>query len=968
MKWRILVCGAAALHVLAVSASILWADPATFDPGGISALQLAPLAQRAAKPADVAVAVWPTGVIDAHRTHHLTANAPTIVIFAVANPNGRDLKRGALSIDLPTGVNVLGANGYLAWHLRTTEKITRDGQSYVRITCPVSVHPTTIPRGPHRNSYFARYRPPAVWLTTTLAAGVRPGKLYVRFLYTEDAAAKAGTSVIEGLAAAETPKQLDALMAGTSAIDGLTAAPESDVDLLISPPLAAQQPRFARSGVMGRFILNGNADIGDPLGTYWRQLGYNFIVRGPRITKPIAGVDHWVEAPVQNAFEVAGATEVPEDLRFVAEGKALPRVVTPAAIYRQDEWVRANVFTQFDRLIAGEIDQYKIFNHATCFLINWEPYRYMTGDQSPRNRAEFVTWSKLAAADVEAVWPEQVAAKYPEQWRNFLNWQLGQVMQTLTSYVHAAGEKAGVKARLGIWCSNDAIYAEGADPIRILEWGDMPLDVVTWQYFYVPNARGPFPIIDRMGAPQVVRSARVASWTDERLGGARQIRVGCLYGWEQTSGSDGYFFPEQVAFLHLSGIFTGSEVVQNYAEYPIWDGRYAAEMAAANTRIARWDDFIINGRMVRQHVAIPVSPYPQQVAQDVTPAQQELVSEWLHPDYLYTFGYEKDGKRLITMANTWDYADVFVRLRVLGLDPAQRYHLSEPEQNRLFVTERGTAALTAADLEQGLVVHVGAMRWGAFLVEPAGATELRLVPPQAVQEAMTARRTTHQDAVEQDSRRYRQDFATATPGILGQGVHGELVVDGRIQIGYVGQRTASAKLHAAVVDRKGDHAMRLFDDDGRASVYVAIHEVLPAGTWDFDLTVERVAPMSISLGNDTAVLTVPTAAQWQAWFGTPYQANWVYLESKGGDPKALRPIDTGVAVAAGKTYQMQWTWDAQNSVTITANGEPIVSNAGMLNAAAGVSSFRWLTTAYSGTLDDNAVFLIDRIKVMAPQH
>ena len=42
----------------------------TFDPGGLNLLKVKPLAGRGQKPDDVAVAVWPSGIIDAGQKHY----------------------------------------------------------------------------------------------------------------------------------------------------------------------------------------------------------------------------------------------------------------------------------------------------------------------------------------------------------------------------------------------------------------------------------------------------------------------------------------------------------------------------------------------------------------------------------------------------------------------------------------------------------------------------------------------------------------------------------------------------------------------------------------------------------------------------------------------------------------------------------------------------------------------------------
>jgi len=67
------------------------------------------------------------------------------------------------------------------------------------------------------------------------------------------------------------------------------------------------------------------------------------------------------------------------------------------------------------------------------------------------------------------------------------------------------------------------------------------------------------------------------------------------------------------------------------------------------------EEFTLRGRKERTHVVIPVTPYPQRTAETATPAEQDALPA-LGKDnaqYLYSYEYVRDGKRLIAVANAW---------------------------------------------------------------------------------------------------------------------------------------------------------------------------------------------------------------------------------------------------------------------------------------------------------------------------
>lgn len=678
-----------------------------FAPGGMTSMKIATYESRSREPAGVDVAVWPTALADAENTHYLTRTMPTIMIFAIANPDAVEPQHAWLVFDLPPDISLLGVNNLLTWSQLQTSQVTHDGQTYTRYQIPCSVHETTFPRGFYNNSWYNRYRPPAIWLTSSLQPGPT-GKIYYHVIYEAD--------------------------------EVQTSSPEQSVDVTILPAINATQPAIAGSGVMGRFILNTNETATAGIITeYIKDLGYNFYIAGPSQSYAPSGLERWSNSRIQNGFRLDGVSQgdIPTAIRYVSNNGNFPNAVSPWSIYREHSFITDNLFDLHQQEVtAGE---------ATSTYANWEAYAYLqNGDYSQQSMEEFITWSGLTRTQVETGWPLQTIATYPLEWKQFRNWELGMATQAMTEKMTEMGGNSRFCVAVSSTTIGPGAITLGGYDMAIIPWGDMPYDLQTWQYCFVPNLMGAYPVSDRCGAVQVVRSGALSRILDQAFGVNRQVRFSCAYGYEQTS-MDGYFLPEQLGFLHLSTIFAGAEFAANYPEYPVWDGRYAREIALANTRIALWEDMILNGSRTREHVLIPISPYPQQVAGNVTPSEQEVDENWTSPEppeYLYSFEYHKDGKRLITIANTWDYADVFVRIKFPDMTSGS-YMMREPEENRVFANASGNASLSSSDLANGLLVHIGATRWGAFLLESydaqiAGAATLIT---QAAIEAIVSDRT-----------------------------------------------------------------------------------------------------------------------------------------------------------------------------------------------------------------------------------
>jgi len=151
-----------------------------------------------------------------------------------------------------------------------------------------------------------------------------------------------------------------------------------------------------------------------------------------------------------------------------------------------------------------------------------------------------------------------------------------------------------------------------------------------------------------------------------------------------------------------------------------YDARYWKALADANTAIAAFEDFTLDGTAARGHQVTPLTPCPAPSPRFFeAPAGGIDVEKWADADIVQSWEYRLGRRRLVALANYWQRGQCFARLSFSDVEPHGRYVLREPLAHRVFGTEDGEAQLTGAMLQQGIRVHVGAQRFAFFVLEPA---------------------------------------------------------------------------------------------------------------------------------------------------------------------------------------------------------------------------------------------------------
>lgn len=929
--------------VLMTSALCMAAMPEAapaLDAGGLTAITLKPFEERNPQPADVAVAVWPTSMLDAQNTHHLSQNQPTIMILPLANPQARQLSEARIVVDLPAGVELFWSNAYLNWDKLESTSIEHNSQPYTRYLLPCTVHPTTFPNTQGGSLQgFVFKRPPALWLKSSAAPGDSLNDVYLQVQYKERAA--------NSLPDVETTWQESAV---------------TQIQLKVDASARTAQPQQVKSGVMGRFILNGGRqpDNAQAIHEWLTELGYNFVIRGVPTAPAIDNLAIWQETRIQNAYRTGG--DVPQDAAFIVNGKALPGVVTPAAIYRKDAWVVQNVLSDLDKQAAS--------GKLGWQWTNLEPYVYLKNwDESDRNRDEFIQWSGLEAQTVKHAWPADVAKAFPQQWKQFQNWQVGQATRTLAEYIQTLGQHEGRELRLVYSTAQDAIAGEPGFSMDVAAWGDMPAVAQTWCFYHIPYL-GKLNE-DRLGSAAIGRARWLRLRAQEMFPQQHAFALSLIYGWDQTSA--GFFFPEQLQFLHESSVFAGTNIVHNYAEFPIWDARYATAMANANAQISRWESFIVHGQSVRTHTLISQNATDNVSSDKVTPQSQEVTDDVAVKGNLFSFEYALHDKTLIAIANTWTHREDFATLRVLHLDDNRKYQLSDPANHRILASTPDKDFITGKELRQGLLIHLPALRWTCLLLEPYApqthnqqSTRTILAANQLLP-LVPAWKARFEAKLDQQKIIAQENFDSLPLGIQGQGKHGERLAQTILNIGYPNTTDLAQNFVQIVAqdDQPKNHALELVRNNPQNNLYVAARAVHQEGSVNFNLTPIKTGPFRITLSAYLAELRVLNEPQWTTYFGDqPYQSNFVYIEGDG-TPQG-KGIDTGITATTGTTYNITLAWTPDRKCTVTIDGQKVIDNLSFKVTKYNIESIVWGLDP--GMIQGNAIsaMRVDDIRIFKP--
>lgn len=354
---------------------------------------------------------------------------------------------------------------------------------------------------------------------------------------------------------------------------------------------------------------------------------------------------------------------------------------------------------------------------------NWEPYMYnFKGCFCSRCKVEFIKYSKLPEAQIDKEWPKEIISKHRAVWVRFRAWQHGRLMKTLEATVHRVGKEAGIESHFVPEIATLSLTEEGRshfEQVDPLEYIDSLKIIEPWGP-YADNYKYPGRYIYQTGAHLIMeaKTREVVDYIGRHV--SEEKKRPQLIGFPHASqGNFGMAEPEGIAFDTLCLFVNGWQGSLAYHFPDGFDARYWNAMATANRSISLFEDQVTRGRIQTRHhlevlTALPkLDPAPGGSHYQVDPESPLIFSR--------EFAYQE--QRLLVIGNAWKYGDAFVRLAIDDVPKSETFVLREPLTGRCYANEKGKAGLSSDELKRGVLLHVGALRFGFFLLEPYQADQ-----------------------------------------------------------------------------------------------------------------------------------------------------------------------------------------------------------------------------------------------------
>jgi hypothetical protein len=537
--------------------------------------------------------------------------------------------------------------------------------------------------------------------------------------------------------------------------DGATRSETRRFALQVTPGLpAVAPPKLFRSGIHPFLIWSASRpETVAGFGQTCRQVGLNCVHCPPSALGDELGrrgFERFTQ-PLANGYTMGG--DKPDAVAYRdMEGKPVPGAICPTEVYRRGAYFQsAIVGDMLRKLLVTE-------RRADQLMCNWEPYMYVgKGCFCDRCKAEFQQFSKLPAADVDATWPRTVASQHAEVLRAFRRWQHAQFVATVEETVQALGKEAGREMHFIPelhYVNLTADWAKLGDSAEFaaVDYLDKLAAVNAWgPYNWYVFGRGPYEYVRGLHLNCHATALQVRDFLRERLPADRQP---ALYAFPYGT-YEGATEPEAIAFELLTYFLDGYRGALVYLFPGGYDARHWLALGDANTQIARFESFVMQGQRPEgsgrgfpapigrsglespSHCSVqPVTPLPPPDPRFLQSGCMggDGAERWQNASLLQSWEFTRDGERLLAVGNFWERGECFFKLKVTA--PAGQYLLREPLTGRVY-----GAPLTAAQLSQGVLLHVGALRVAWFTLEPyrTGTKVTSLVRPDQMQTAMKER-------------------------------------------------------------------------------------------------------------------------------------------------------------------------------------------------------------------------------------
>jgi len=411
-----------------------------------------------------------------------------------------------------------------------------------------------------------------------------------------------------------------------------------------------------------------------------------------------------------NAYLIAPpGTKKPEYARFRtivsnSNDRELREGTCPTAIYSESDFFKESVIPYLGQKLKGFDGLYA----------NWEPFPYDgKGCFCGKCFDEFVKFSKIPEEEIRENWPKEMLAgkQYYDLWVKFRNWQHAMVVKTIQRTIIAInGDRVGLIPAVSFSTMTDSAKGQNfSKEYRVLDYAKSLKYILPWGNYNGWGGTESFSYRKGKYLQTFIYAKKVREFTDENITVAEN-RPGLVA--HPNGGLYRMSNPEGIVMDVLS-YFLNRYEASLIAGFPLgYDNRYWAEYAKLNSLITEHEHLVLQGVPFGGFHVEPETPYPSLVKKT-----GETFPELRDIPLLQTAGYMLGDKKLVAVGNFWEKGDVFFKLAIKGLNPSCRYVVHEADKNRFFANE-GKNFYTNAELEKGILLHAGALRWVFFVIEP----------------------------------------------------------------------------------------------------------------------------------------------------------------------------------------------------------------------------------------------------------
>ena len=378
----------------------------------------------------------------------------------------------------------------------------------------------------------------------------------------------------------------------------------------------------------------------------------------------------------------------------------------------------------------------EVMKTCTGYMSNWEPDAFFgKGCACRRCGQAFAEFLKVPEAEVMKDWPDcaKPGGRLSKEATRFRAREHGRLVKTLNKWVKTFSGRDKSDGFIP-----EIVWGEVADarPYNLMQGEVSPREYardLTWL-----NAWGPYVWWD----------ASCAYWYEKRLpvahfAAAKNVRehVDRVYGRGHPklisfpSGMQGQTWvatPEWIGMAMDSFFFNGWEATSLYYFPKGYDARYWHAFAEATARAGRCERYVLDG--TRTDALCEVTPVDAYAA----PCRQvtAFLPSSTNMSPLQVASYDLNGGRVVAALNFWEKGAAFFTLKAKGLAPGSYTVVADGKT--LWTPGGGRQTWTAAELEKGIFLGVGAARTVAFEICPAAENRHRLVQDEFTAEAARA--------------------------------------------------------------------------------------------------------------------------------------------------------------------------------------------------------------------------------------